>query len=241
MTDPYLLISTIADVIGSETRHVCTGALSPIPAAAALLARRRSGGRMRVTMLGSRRSSMFVNGAKELFDCAAQGRIDVFFLSGAQIDGDANINLVSIGDPDRPKVRFSGSFGSPYLYMMVPRVILFRPEHDRRILVEKVDYVSAPGWSPPEVYRPGGPAALVTGRCLFDWRRGERRFALRSVHPGETAESIRAETAFAYAEPAQVPTTPIPDATLRAEIRDLVATEVAEAYPQFARKFAEEP
>ncbi|EHM00833.1 CoA transferase [Acetobacteraceae bacterium AT-5844] len=235
--DAALLINAIAGLIG-DARHVATGALSPIPMAAAMLARRRSGGKMRVTVLGSRRNSRFTNGAKELFDSAAQGRIDVFFLSGAQIDGEANINLLSIGDYERPKVRFSGSFGSPYLYMLVPRVILFRPEHDPRALVPKVDFISAPGWSEPEVYRPGGPQALVTGKCLFDWRKDERRFALRSVHPGESAESIRAATGFDYAEPDKVPTTPQPDATLRAEIRDLVRGEVAEVYPRFAEEFA---
>src|SRR3546814_9065014 len=78
-----------------------------------------------------------------------------FFLSGAQIDGRANINLVSIGDPDRPKARFPGSFGSGYLYYVVPRVILFRLEHTVRTLVEKVDFVSAPGISEPNVHRPG--------------------------------------------------------------------------------------
>jgi glutaconate CoA-transferase, subunit B len=235
--DAALLINAIAGLIG-DARHVATGALSPIPMAAAMLARRRSGGAMRVTVLGSRRNNRFSNGAKELFDCAAQGRLDVFFLSGAQIDGEANINLLSIGDYARPKVRFSGSFGSPYLYMLVPRVILFRPEHDARALVPKVDFISAPGWSEPEVYRPGGPAALVTGKCLFDWRRDERRFALRSTHPGETAASIRAATGFDYAEPEHVPTTPVPDAALRAEIRSVVREEVAEVYPRFAEEFA---
>jgi glutaconate CoA-transferase subunit B len=235
--DAAILISAVADLIG-DAKHVATGALSPIPTAAAMLARRRSGGRMRVTVLGSRRNSRFTDGAKELFDSAAQGRIDVFFLSGAQIDGEANINLLSIGDYDRPKARFSGSFGSPYLYMLVPRVILFRPEHDRRAMVPKVDFISAPGWSAPEVYRPGGPAALVTGKCLFDWRKDERRFALRSIHPGESADSIRAATGFDYFEPVMVPQTPQPDAALRAEIRDLVRDEVAEVYPRFAEEFA---
>src|SRR5580698_9570672 len=74
-------------------------------------------------------------GARELFDCAGQGRIDVFFLSGGQIDGEGNINLVSVGDYERPKARFPGSFGSAYLYYVVPKVILFRVEHSRRTLV----------------------------------------------------------------------------------------------------------
>ena len=235
--DPTLLISMIADMIGPDARHVATGALSPIPAAAAMLARRRSGGRMRVTVLGSRRNSRFTHGAKELFDSAAQGRIDVFFLSGAQIDGEANINLLSVGDYHKPSARFPGSFGSPYLYMLIPRVILFRPEHNRRILVDKVDFISAPGWSPPEVYRPGGPIGLSTGRCLFDWNRDTHRFALRSTHPGESAASIRAETGFDYDEPDDVPHSPVPDTALRAEIKDLIAGEVAEVYPRFAQDY----
>ena len=51
------------------------------------------------------------DGSRELFDCAGQGRVDVFFLSGGQIDGEGNINLVTIGDYEHPKVRFPGSFG----------------------------------------------------------------------------------------------------------------------------------
>lgn len=235
--DAALLIDAVARLIG-DAQHVATGALSPIPTAAAMLARQRSGGKMRVTILGSRRNSRYADGAKELFDSAAQGRIDVFFLSGAQIDGEANVNLLGIGPYEKPKVRFSGSFGSPYLYMMVPRVILFRPEHDRRGLVPKVDFISAPGWSPPEVYRPGGPMALVTGKCIFAWQKDMRRFALRSVHPGESAAGVREATGFEYDEPDDVSFTPTPDAALRAEIRALVQREVAEVYPRFAEEFA---
>ena len=89
---------------------------------------------------------------------AAQGRLDAFFLSGGQIDGQANINLLGIGAyPGGLKQRFPGSFGSAYLYFLVPRVILFREEHTPRVLVPKVDFISSPGTSAPGVYRPGGP------------------------------------------------------------------------------------
>src|SRR5262245_15015918 len=87
-----LLADTIAGLIG-DARHAAIGASSPIPAAAALLARERGNGRPYVSLLGSRRESFFTDGARELFDCAGQGRIDVFFLSGGQIDGEGNINL----------------------------------------------------------------------------------------------------------------------------------------------------
>ena len=42
-------------------------------------------------------------------------------------------------------------------YYVVPKVVLFREEHTPRVLVDQVDFVSAPGASPPGVYRPGGP------------------------------------------------------------------------------------
>ena len=98
-----------------------------------------------MSLLQSRKHNFFTDGARELFDCAGQGRIDVFFLSGGQIDGAGNVNLVSTGDYAHPQVRFPGSFGSAYLYYVVPKVILFRTEHSRRTLVPKVDFISAPG------------------------------------------------------------------------------------------------
>jgi len=227
-----LLASTIAGLI-ADTRHVAIGAASPIPAAAALLARERGNGRPQVSLLGSRRQSFFTDGGRELFDCAGQGRVDAFFLSGAQIDGEANINLVSIGDPDQPKVRFPGSFGAAYLYYVVPRVILFRTEHSRRTLVEKVDFVSAPGTSPPGVFRTGGPIALMTNRCLFSFDRHARRFTLVSLHPGHTLEEVHENTAFAFDQPPHVPTTSPPSARTLQAMREVVAPELSEVYPQF--------
>jgi glutaconate CoA-transferase subunit B len=154
--DEELLADVIARLIG-DVRHVAVGNASPIPATAALLARERNGnGRPYVSLLQSRKHNFFTDGARELFDCAGQGRIDVFFLSGGEIDGAGNVNLVSIGDHDHPKVRFPGSFGSAYLYYVVPKVILFRTEHSRRTLVPKVSFISAPGVSEPNVYRPAG-------------------------------------------------------------------------------------
>ena len=122
--DEELLAAVIVRLIG-DARHVAVGNASPIPATAALTARALGNGRPYVSLLGSRHT-FFTDGGRELFDCAGQGRVDVFFLSGGQIDGEANINLVSVGDYAKPKARFPGSFGSAYLYYVVPRVILFR-------------------------------------------------------------------------------------------------------------------
>ena len=233
--DEELLADVIARLIG-DARHVAIGASSPIPAAAALLARERGGGRPYVSLLGSRRQNFFTDGGRELFDCAGQGRIDVFFLSGGQIDGEGNINLVGVGDYARPVVRFPGSFGSSYLYFVVPKVILFRTEHSKRTLVPKVSYVSAPGGSDDNVHRTGGPIALITNRCLFSFDADARRFRLESVHPGHTLAEVIVNTGFEFDRPPDVPVTPAPSAETLRLMRQVVAPELAEVYPQFAAR-----
>jgi glutaconate CoA-transferase subunit B len=230
-----LLADTIVRLIG-DVRHVAVGNASPIPALAALTLRERGGGKPYVSLLGSRRHMFFTDGGRELFDCAGQGRVDVFFLSGGEIDGEGNINLVSIGDYDDPKVRFPGSFGSGYLYYVVPKVILFRVEHSRRTLVPKVSFVSAPGGSAGNVHRPGGPVALVTNRCLFSFDRTRRRFRLESVHPGHTVDEIVESTGFDFDRADNVPVTPAPSAETLRLMRDTVAPQLAEVYPQFAQR-----
>jgi glutaconate CoA-transferase subunit B len=233
-----LLACTIARLIGdvTQTAHVAVGAASPIPATAVELLRARQGGRPRLSLLHRRRGNPFTEGSRELFDLAGQGRIDVFFLGGAQIDGEANINLVGTGAYPHTEHRFPGSFGSAFMYFTARRTILFREEHSTRVLVPKVDFVSAPGWSPPGVWRRGGPQALLTGKALFAWQADKRRFRLESVHPGCSAEAVRAATGFDYDAPETVSITPTPTDEDLARLRGPVAAEIAANYPQFARK-----
>lgn len=214
-------------------RHVAVGALSPLPASAALLAKALAPD-LQVTILGSKRYLKFTDGGRELFDCAAQGRIDAFFLSGVQIDGEANINLVGVGDYSRPDKRFPGSFGSAYLYHLVPKVILFRQEHTPRILVPRVDFISAAGRSPPGVYRPGGPRHLVTGRAEFAFEADG--FRLVSTHGGASAADVEAATGFAFARAPEVPVTPPPSAEELAALRGEVRAAVKDIYPAFASR-----
>lgn len=216
------------------SRHVAVGMASPVPATGALLAREQSGEAMQVSILGSPVDSFWTNGGAELFDLAGRGGVDGFFLSGGQIDGAGNINLVGVGDYPETKVRWSGSFGSAYLYFVVPRVVLFRWEHTRRTLVEKVDFISAPGASEPGIHRTGGPIALITERCLFRFDRGQGRFRLQSLHPGHTLEEVQDHTGFAFDHPEEIPETPAPDAATLALLRGPVLGQVRRVYPVFA-------
>jgi glutaconate CoA-transferase, subunit B len=236
-----LLITTIADLLDG-VRHVAVGASSPMPAAGAMLLRARNERegkpKVRVSILGSERHNFFTNGGVELFDCAAQGRVDAFFLGGGQIDGSGNINLVGTGEYPAADVRWPGSFGSAYLYHLIPRVILFREEHSPRVFVPKVDFVSAAALT-PDTPRRGGPYALLTNMALFDFDKARGGFRLHSVHPGFSPDDIRSQTGFDYEQPASVPTTPHPDAATLSLLRGKILDELAETYPAFARSMME--
>ena len=225
-----LLACCIARLIG-DARHVAVGAASPIPAAGAFLASFSSNKNLRISLLHKRTSNPFTEGSRELFDLAGQGRIDVFFLGGAQIDGEANINLVQAEGK-----RFPGSFGSAFMYFAAGRTILFREEHSKRVLVPTVDFISAPGSSPPGVERRGGPQALLTGRALFSWQKERRRFRLQSVHPGHTAAEVRENTGFDYDGVACEEPTPEPSREELSLLRGPVRGEIAANYPEFAAR-----
>ncbi len=232
-----LLVTVISRLL-EGCRHVIAGASSPIPGAAALLRRQLTEGALRVTILGSNKYNAYTNGGVETFDMAAQGRVDAFFLGGGQIDAEGNINLIGTGAYPANEVRWPGCFGSAYLYYLVPKVILFREEHTRRVLVPKVDFISSPGTSAPGVYRPGGPYGLLTGLGWFSFDKGKRRFRLESVHPEHSVEEIRDQTGFDFDCADKVPYTREPEPEILALIRSRIRNEIAETYPRFASTFA---
>jgi glutaconate CoA-transferase subunit B len=214
-----LLACVIARLVG-DASHAAIGAASPIPASGMLLLQQRNPS-LRVSLLAKRRGNPFSEGSRELFDLAGQGRIDVFFLGGAQIDGEASINLVSAEGR-----RFPGSFGSAFMYPVVPRTILFREEHSKRVLVPKVEFVSARG----------EPLALLTGKALFSWQKDRRRFRLESFHPGSSVEDIRDSTGFDYDVSAEVGPTSVPSGDDLHALRTEVARKMAADYPDFAKR-----
>lgn len=229
------LARLILDPAAPPARHIAVGAASPIPAAACWLVK-LMGHDVRLSLLHRPTGNPFTEGTRELFDLTGQGRIDLFFLGGGQIDGQANLNLVGTGEWPGMGVRFPGSFGSAFMYFMTPRTILFREEHSPRVLVERVDNISAPGVSAPGVFRRGTAQALVTGRCVFRFHPERARFSLASLHPGETMESLRAATGFGFDTEGDVPATPDPTEAELALLRGRVCAEMAATYPDFCAR-----
>jgi glutaconate CoA-transferase subunit B len=223
----------ILDPAAAPARHIAVGAASPIPAAACWLVK-KLGHDVRLSLLHRPTGNPFTEGTRELFDLAGQGRIDLFFLGGGQIDGQANLNLIGTGDWPGTGARFPGSFGSAFMYLMTPRTILFREEHSPRVLVPRVDNNSAPGISPPGVFRRGTAQALVTGKCVFTFDGA--KFTLDSLHQGETEASIRDATGFDYASHAPTPVTADPTEAELALLRGPVCDEMLATYPEFCRR-----
>jgi glutaconate CoA-transferase, subunit B len=197
------------------SRHAAIGASSPIPATGSFLYQQKNQA-FRVSLQQRRAANPFTEGSRELFDLAGQGRIDTFFLGGAQIDGSGAINLNRADGK-----RFPGTFGSAYMYSVTRNIVLFREEHSRRVLVPKVEFVSARG----------KPKALLTGKALFSWQRDH--FRLESIHE---KFDVRAETGFDFDAPAEVPLTPPPSEEELKLLRGPVAKLVAADYPDFAKK-----
>ena len=135
------------------------------------------------------------------------------------------------------QARFPGSFGSAYLYFLVPRVILFpagaHPAHPGA----RVDFVSAPGTSPPDVYRPGRPLCAGDRPRYLPLRPSTSTVLalLARIRPSRLTR-FREATGFAYDEAPNVPTSEIPDAGTLTLLRTEVAKAVAHTYPTFARQ-----
>jgi glutaconate CoA-transferase subunit B len=229
-------------MVGAMSRQVkdgdwaACGTLSPMPAAALWLAKLTHAPRSEVFVAGSA-DWPFEGEWREFFDVAQSGRLNVFFLSGAQIDGHGNINLMAIGPYGKPKVRLPGGAGSAILAYVVERVVLFKADHSARGLVSRVDILTAPGYTPElsPWQRPGRATCLITPKCVFDLLP-PARLKLKSLHPGVTFEEVQELTGFAFQVPDQIPATPCLDPETRRLLYGPVKEKLAQAYPLFAAR-----
>jgi glutaconate CoA-transferase subunit B len=116
-TPEELMVVVISrEVQNSETIGV--GAASPIPAAACVLAEQFHAPDATIIILGSKEYYPFPAGSSELHFIAQRGELDLFFLSGIQIDRHGNLNLHVLGDYESPSLRLPGAYGSAMLYYM---------------------------------------------------------------------------------------------------------------------------
>jgi glutaconate CoA-transferase subunit B len=148
--------------------------------------------------------SLMICSMADVFQLFLQnGRIDVGFLGGAQIDRYANINTTVLGPYARPMVRLPGSGGAPEIAIHAQRTLVVA-RLERRMFPERVDFVTSPGHRSPggcsrrELGMPGaGPVRVITDRGILDADPelgGE--LVLTAVYPGVSVDDVRANVAW---------------------------------------------
>lgn len=156
------------------------------------------------------------------------GRIDVGFLSAAQIDRRANINTTVIGPYDDPKVRLPGAGGAPEIAASCGEVIVI-VRQTRRIFVDRVSFITSVGFGddPGDREKFGlrgrGPRRIITDLGILQPdEHGE--LVLTAIHPGVDVEQVRAATGWDLRVSDDLRTTPEPTAAELSVLRHLQST-----------------
>lgn len=130
-----------------------------------------------------------------------QGAVDLGFIGGAEMDRFGNLNTSYLGSPESPQTKLPGSGGAADIAGLSRRLVVIMP-HERRRLVERVDYMTSPGfgdgqgWREQAGLRRGGPSAVITTLCVLGFDASGGEAVLRSYHPGQSVASVRAETGW---------------------------------------------
>jgi glutaconate CoA-transferase, subunit B len=129
-----------------------------------------------------------------------RGRIDAGFIGGAEVDRYGNVNSSYIGDFANPDVKLPGSGGAADIAAMSKRLLVIM-NHDRRRLVEKVDYVTSPGYldggdSRKKAGLKGGPSAVITDKAILRPHGPDNEMHLASIHEGHNVDEISENTGW---------------------------------------------
>ena len=127
------------------------------------------------------------------------GRIDVGFLSAAQIDRFGNLNSTVIGPYEHPRVRLPGAGGAPEIAAAAGQVLVMLRQK-KRMFVERVDFVTSVGFGRDGTGRPAywgaGPTSVITDLGIFRPDPETHELTLTAVHPGIEVEEVRNETGW---------------------------------------------
>lgn len=154
-------------------------------------------GDSRTTFRAVMASSMY-----DIMELCQRGGVDYTFLGGAQIDKYGNINSTVVGDYAKPKVRLPGSGGANDFASFCWRTLVITP-HDKRRFVEKLDFLTTPGFlSGPGAREaaglpPGsGPYKIITSLAVLGYDEATRRMQVETLHPGVSLDEVRRNTGF---------------------------------------------
>jgi glutaconate CoA-transferase, subunit B len=182
-------------------------------------------------------------GINDLFLYSQRGHYDYGFIGAGQIDCFGNVNTSYIGDPDSPKVRLPGSGGANDIVSSC-REIFIMVKHEARRFVERVDFITSPGYlDGPESRRRAGlvrnrPVAVITDLALFGFDELSGRLRLDALQPGVSEEEVRESTGFELLASDAVSTLPAPTDQELVELRWLRDGEKSGDAPAREKKVA---
>lgn len=133
-----------------------------------------------------------------------RGYVDVGFLGGAQIDRYGNLNSSYIGPIEKPVMRLPGSGGANDIASSANQIFVIS-YHEKRRFVERVDFVTSPGFLDGGDAREragllgGGVKKVITNLGILGFDNESREMELVSVHPGITPEQVQEKTGFELA------------------------------------------
>jgi len=162
----------------------------------------------------ARRANMLLS-ITDILLLQQRGYVDYGFLGGAQIDQYGNLNSSFIGDPDKPKVRLPGTGGANDIASLASK-ILVAMHHEKKRFVEKVDFITTPGYLQGGDSREkagltvGGVYQVITHLGIFGFDKETRRMCIQALHPGVDIEEVKERTGFELIIPDDLPRTEPP-------------------------------
>jgi glutaconate CoA-transferase, subunit B len=162
----------------------------------------------------ARRSNMLLS-ITDVLLLQQRGYVDYGFLGGAQIDQYGNLNSSFIGDPDHPKVRLPGTGGANSIASLASK-ILVAMHHEKKRFVEKVDFITTPGYLHGGDSREkagliaGGVYRVITHLGLFGFDEETRRMRVEALHSGVNIDEVKERTGFDLIIPERIPRTEPP-------------------------------
>lgn len=160
-------------------------------------------------MRACRRASV-LTGIVDVFLHAQRGRYDYGFVGAAQVDAFGNVNTSFIGGVQNPKVRLPGSGGANDIVSLC-REIFIITKHERRRFVERVDFITSPGYLKGGGSRReagltrGEPVAVITDLAVLGFDPRSKLMRLEGLQPGVSVDEVLANTGFELIVPQEVP------------------------------------
>lgn len=148
-------------------------------------------------------NALFVGDSPDALSVLQRGEVTLSLLSASILDKYGNCNTSVIGPYDKPIYRLPGGGGATEIAGLSKRLIWLLDEHSKRRLVEKVNYITDPGYLdgndsrvkagyPPDT----GPEAIITPLGILRFDSVSKEAYLDALHPNATVEQIKENTGW---------------------------------------------